>query len=196
MCQHRSAGHCAHCRITPPLSCAPCASLRKSLLQNRLEKRCKTGDEVLFAGRRAPWNCWPSRDPEEASPAARLGAGERMMAAVHRHEGTVNQVLGDGIMALFGAPIAHEDHAGAGLLCRVGHAGGHSTPRRRTPPCTGIEVQIQVGLNSGEVVVRAIGNDLHTDYSAIGQATHLAARMEQLATPGSIPPDGRDLAAR
>ena len=55
----------------------------------------------------------------------------------------------------------------------------------------GLEVQIRVGLNSGEVVVRAIGNDLHMDYSAVGQTTHLAARMEQLATPGTHPADRR-----
>jgi predicted ATPase/class 3 adenylate cyclase len=111
---------------------------------------------------------------------------QRMMDAVHHYEGTVNQVLGDGIMALFGAPVAHEDHAVRACyaalamqtaLRRYGEAVRHSH---------GLEMQIRVGLNSGEVVVRAIGNDLHMDYSAVGQTTHLAARMEQLATPGSI----------
>ena len=108
------------------------------------------------------------------------------MTAVHRYEGTVNQVMGDGIMALFGAPLAHEDHAvracyaALAMQAAIRH---YSEEVRRTH---GIEVQIRVGLNSGEVVVRAIGNDLHMDYSAIGQTTHLAARMEQLAPPGSI----------
>src|SRR3989475_172918 len=97
----------------------------------------------------------------------------------------VNQVLGDGIMALFGAPIAHEDHAlracYAALAMQecVQH---YAEEVRRTQ---GLTVQIRVGLNAGEVVVRAIGNDLHMDYSAIGQSTHLAARMEQMAIPGS-----------
>ena len=100
-----------------------------------------------------------------------------MMDAVHRFEGTVNQVLGDGIMALFGAPLAHEDHAMQDAM-RL-----YSAEVRRAH---GVEVQIRVGLNSGEVVVRAIGNDLHMDYSAIGQTTYLVACMEQLATPGSI----------
>jgi predicted ATPase len=109
-----------------------------------------------------------------------------MMEAVHRYEGTVNQVMGDGIMALFGAPLAHEDHAVR--ACYAALRMQESVKRyaegvRRTE---GIPVQIRVGLNSGEVVVRSIGSDLHMDYTAVGQTTHLAARMEQLATPGSI----------
>jgi class 3 adenylate cyclase len=109
-----------------------------------------------------------------------------MMAAVHRYEGTVNQVMGDGIMALFGAPIAHEDHAVR--ACYAALAMQHAIRRYRDEVrrVHGLEVQIRVGLNSGEVVVRAIGNDLHLDYTAVGQTTHLAARMEQLAPPGSI----------
>ena len=105
------------------------------------------------------------------------------MAAVHRYEGTVNQVMGDGIMALFGAPIAHEDHAVRGCYAALAmqEAIRPYADEVRRPQG---EIRIRVGLNSGEVVVRATGNDLHMDYSAIGQTTHLAARMEQLATPG------------
>jgi class 3 adenylate cyclase len=95
-------------------------------------------------------------------------------------------VLGDGIMALFGAPLAHEDHAlracYAALTMQTALREYTETVRRTH----GVEMRIRVGLNSGEVVVRAIGNDLHMDYSAVGQTTHLAARMEQLATPGTI----------
>ena len=108
------------------------------------------------------------------------------MAAVHRYEGTVNQVMGDGIMALFGAPIAHEDHAVRACYAAIAMQEAirrYSEDLRRAQ---GIEARIRVGLNSGEVVVRAIGNDLHMDYTAVGQTTHLAARMEQLALPGSI----------
>jgi class 3 adenylate cyclase/tetratricopeptide (TPR) repeat protein len=110
----------------------------------------------------------------------------RMMDAVHRYEGTVNQVLGDGIMALFGAPIAHEDHAlracYAALAMQTAMRDYTDAVRR----AHGLELRIRVGLNAGEVVVRTIRNDLHMDYSAVGETTHLAARMEQLATPGSI----------
>jgi class 3 adenylate cyclase/tetratricopeptide (TPR) repeat protein len=140
---------------------------------------------VLFADIKGSTELIEGLDPEEArtllDPALHA-----MMEAVHRYEGTVNQVLGDGIMALFGAPIAHEDHvvracyaalAMQATLRRYGEEVRHSH---------GLEMQIRVGLNSGVVVVRAIGNDLHMDYSAVGQTTHLAARMEQLAPPGSI----------
>src|SRR5262249_35151475 len=106
--------------------------------------------------------------------------------AVHRYEGTVNQIMGDGIMALFGAPIAHEDHAVRACYAALAMQEAIRRYSEEVRRQHGIEVQIRVGLNSGEVVVRAIGNDLHMDYSAIGQTTHLAARMEQLAPPGSI----------
>ena len=109
-----------------------------------------------------------------------------MMDAVHRYEGTVNQVLGDGIMALFGAPVAHEDHAVRACYAALAMQAAMRRYAEEVRRSHGLEMQARVGLNSGEVVVRAIGNDLHMDYSAVGQTTHLAARMEQLATPGSI----------
>jgi class 3 adenylate cyclase len=140
---------------------------------------------VLFADLKSSMELLAERDPEEARQLLDPVL-ERMMAAVHRYEGTVNQVMGDGIMALFGAPIAHEDHAVracyAALAMQAAIRSYSAEVRRRH----GLEVQSRVGLHSGEVVVRAISNDLHMDYSAIGQTTHLAARMEQLAPPGAI----------
>src|SRR5438132_5290913 len=109
-----------------------------------------------------------------------------MMDAVHRYEGTVNQVLGDGIMALFGAPVAHEDHAVRACYAALAMQAAMRRYAEEVRRSHGLEMLARVGLHSGEVVVRAIGNDLHMDYSAVGQTTHLAARMEQLATPGSI----------
>src|ERR671927_1732035 len=109
-----------------------------------------------------------------------------MMDAVHRFEGTVNQVLGDGIMALFGAPIAHEDHALRACYAALAMQAAMQPYTEDVRRTRGLELRMRVGLNSGDVVVRAIGNDLHMDYSAVGETTHLAARMEQLATPGSI----------
>jgi tetratricopeptide (TPR) repeat protein len=108
-----------------------------------------------------------------------------MMEAVHRYEGTVNQVMGDGIMALFGAPLAREDHAVRACYAALRmHAAvvRHAEELRQRQS---IDVQIRVGLNSGEVVVRSIGSDLRMDYTAVGQTTHLASRMEQLARPGT-----------
>ena len=133
-----------------------------------------------------------SGDPEEARKLLDPVL-ERMMEAVHRYEGTVNQVMGDGIMALFGAPLAHEDHAVRACYAALAM---QQAIRRYTAEVRrdhGIEVQVRVGLNSGAVVVRAIGNDLRMDYSAVGQTTHLAARMEQLATPGSTRLTGETL---
>jgi class 3 adenylate cyclase/tetratricopeptide (TPR) repeat protein len=140
---------------------------------------------VLFADLKGSMELLADRDPEEARQLLDPVL-ERMMAAVHCYEGTVNQVMGDGIMALFGAPVAHEDHAVRACYAALAMQEAirrYSAEVRRTH---GVEVQIRVGLNSGEVVVRAIGNDLHMDYSAVGQTTHLAARMEQMAMPGSI----------
>ena len=99
--------------------------------------------------------------------------------------------MGDGIMALFGAPIAHEDHAVRACYAALAMQAALRRYAEEVRRTHGLAVQIRVGLNSGEVVVRAIGNDLHMDYSAIGQTTHLAARMEQLATPGTHSADGR-----
>ena len=102
-----------------------------------------------------------------------------MMEAVYRYEGTVNQILGDGIMALFGAPIAHEDHAVRACYAALAMQAAMRRYGEEVRHTHGLEVHIRVGLNSGDVVVRAIGNDLHMDYSAVGETTHLAARMEQ-----------------
>ena len=141
---------------------------------------------VLFADLKGSMEILANRDPEEARRVLDPVL-ERMMDAVHQYEGTVNQVMGDGIMALFGAPVAREDHA-----VRAGYAAltmqkSIAEFARQHGPVDGVEVRIRVGLNSGEVVVRGIGNDLTMDYSAIGQTTHLASRMEQLAAPGSDP---------
>src|SRR2546427_5642503 len=140
---------------------------------------------VLFADLKGSTELIRDLDPEQAQ-ALLDPALHAMMDAVHRFEGTVNQVLGDGIMALFGAPVAHEDHAVRACYAALAMQAAMRRYAEEVRRTHGLAVQSRVGLNSGEVVVRAIGNDLHMDYSAIGQTTHLAARMEQLATPGSI----------
>ena len=140
---------------------------------------------VLFADVKASMELLAERDPEEArnllDPVL-----ERMMEAVHRYEGTVNQVMGDGIMALFGAPLALEDHATRACYAALAMQSAIRGDNERLRRSQGVEVQVRVGLNSGEVVVRAIGSDLRMDYTAVGQTTHLAARMEQLAASGTI----------
>src|SRR5712692_3473001 len=140
---------------------------------------------VLFADLKGSMELLADRDPEEARQLLDPVL-ERMMAAVHRYEGTVNQVMGDGIMALFGAPIAHEDHAVRACYAALAMQASVQQYAAEVQRAQGVPVQIRVGLNAGEVVVRAIGSDLHMDYTAVGQTTHLAARMEQMAMPGSI----------
>src|SRR5262245_20183403 len=140
---------------------------------------------VLFADMTGSLELLADRDPEEArrllDPVLK-----RMMEAVHRYEGTVNQVLGDGIMALFGAPLAHEDHAVRACYAALRMQEAVRQYSEEVRERAGLALSIRVGINTGDVIVRSIGNDLHMDYSAVGQTTHLAARMEQTARPGSI----------
>ncbi len=140
---------------------------------------------VLFADLKGSMELLADRDPEEARKLLDPVL-ERMMEAVHRYEGTVNQVMGDGIMALFGAPLAHEDHAVRACYAALRMQESVSRYGDEVQRSHGVPVQIRVGLNSGEVVVRSIGGDLHMDYTAVGQTTHLAARMEQIAKAGSV----------
>jgi class 3 adenylate cyclase len=137
---------------------------------------------VLFADIQDSTAFIKELDPEAAQQLLDP-ALHTMMEAVHRFEGTVNQVLGDGLMALFGAPLVHEDHAlracYAALRMQTAMQEYTETVRR----AHGIEMRLRVGLNSGEVVVRVVGTDLYMNYSAVGQTTHLAARMEQRLLP-------------
>ena len=168
-----------------PLGYTPPYLAEKILTSRRTLEGERKQVTVLFADLKGSMELLADRDPEEARQLLDPVL-ERMMAAVHRYEGTVNQVMGDGIMALFGAPLAHEDHAVRACYAALGMQAAvqqYATEVQRTH---GVPLQMRVGLNAGEVVVRAIGNDLHMDYSAIGQTTHLAARMEQMAMPGTI----------
>jgi class 3 adenylate cyclase/tetratricopeptide (TPR) repeat protein len=140
---------------------------------------------ILFADLKGSMELLADRDPEEAR-AILDPVLEHMMEAVHHYEGTVNQVMGDGIMALFGAPLTHEDHAVRACYAALRMQDSLKRYAEETRHAHGVEIQIRVGLNSGEVVVRSIGSDLRMDYTAVGQNTHLAARMEQLAPPGSV----------
>ena len=140
---------------------------------------------VLFADTKGSMELLADRDPEDARRLLEAVL-ERMIRAVHRYEGTVNQILGDGIMALFGAPLAHENHAVRACYAALGmqeDIGRYGDEMQRA---LGVPIQIRVGLNSGEVVVGSIGSDLRMEYSAVGQTTHLAARMEQMAKPASV----------
>ena len=173
----------------PPRFTSPESYTPKHLAERILTSKAALEGErkqvtVLFADLKGSMELLADRDPEEARKLLDPVL-EHMMEAVHRYEGTVNQVMGDGIMALFGAPLAHEDHAVRACYAALRMQESVDAVRRgRTPRARRARSSIRVGLNSGEVVVRAIGSDLHMDYTAVGQTTHLAARMEQLADPG------------
>jgi class 3 adenylate cyclase len=189
----RFCGQCAaplNQAAPPPKFTAPDTYTPKHLAEKILTSKAALEGErkqvtVLFADLKGSMELLADRDPEEARKLLDPVL-QRMMEAVHHYEGTVNQVMGDGIMALFGAPLAHEDHA-----VRACYAALHmqDTVKRYADGVRrqhGVTIRIRVGLNSGEVIVRAIGSDLHMDYTAVGQTTHLAARMEQIADPGAV----------
>jgi class 3 adenylate cyclase/tetratricopeptide (TPR) repeat protein len=171
-------------RSAPPETYTPRHLAQKILTSKSALEGERKQVTVLFADLKGSMELLADRDPEEArkiiDPVLEL-----MMEAVHRYEGTVNQVLGDGIMALFGAPLAHEDHATRACYAALRMQNAVARYAEDLRKRHGVDVQIRVGLNSGDVVVRSIGSDLHMDYTAVGQTTHLAARMEQLARPGA-----------
>ena len=140
---------------------------------------------VLFADVKGSLALIEHADPEDARRILDAALGV-MMDGVHRYEGTVNRVLGDGIMALFGAPIAHEDHAVRACYAALAIQRAMRIQAAELRGARGVELSARIGLHSGEVLVRAIGNDLSMDYDAIGPTVHLANRMEQLASPGTI----------
>jgi class 3 adenylate cyclase/tetratricopeptide (TPR) repeat protein len=141
---------------------------------------------VLFADIKGSMELLVDRDAETAESLLFDPVLERMIEAVHRYEGTVHRVMGDGIMALFGAPLAVEDHAVR--ACYAGLRMQETVTRYsdEVQRSHAVQVPIRVGVNSGEIVVRAIGSDLHMDFTVVGQTAHLASRMEQMARPGSV----------
>ncbi len=176
----------------PPINYTP-AHLAERIRaeQAAMEARGVTDGErktitVLFADLKGSTALIEGLDPEEAraiiDPALQL-----MMEAVHRYEGYVAQALGDGILALFGAPLAHEDHPQRALYAALRMQEEMRRYGDQVRLKHGVPLAMRVGVNTGEVVVRSIRKeDLHTDYVPVGHSTNLAARMEQMATPGSI----------
>src|SRR5579864_67238 len=186
---------CGSCGTALPGGSAAAAPVPTSYTPKHLAEKILTSKSalegerkqvtVLFADMKGSMELLlADRDPEEARKILDPVL-ERMMEAVHWYEGTVNQVMGDGIMALFGAPIGHEDHAVRACYAALRMQRRVTLYADEIQRAGGTPVQIRVGLNSGEVVVGSIGNDLHMDYTAVGQTTHLAARMERLARPGA-----------
>jgi len=172
-------------RFASPGSYTPEHIARKILTSKSALEGERKQVTVLFADLKGSLELLADRDPEDARQLLDPVL-ERMMEAVHRYEGTVNQVMGDGIMALFGAPLAQEDHAVRACYAALVMQESVRRYAAEVQRTQGIPLHVRVGLNSGEVVVRSVSSDLQIDYSAVGQTTHLAARMEQTAMPGSI----------
>jgi class 3 adenylate cyclase/tetratricopeptide (TPR) repeat protein len=174
----------------PARFASPDAYTPAHLAQRILDSRAALEGErkqvtVLFADIHGVVDVLGDRDPEELGPTFDR-MRELMMEAVHRYEGTVNQVVGDGIMALFGAPLANEDHAVRACYAALRMQAEVTAYGEQVQRSLGRPLSIRIGVNSGEVVVRSIGSDLSFTYTAVGQTVHLAARMEQMAKPGSI----------
>jgi class 3 adenylate cyclase/tetratricopeptide (TPR) repeat protein len=189
----RSARFCGGCarpvtRLAPgldrPLIPATPAHLAQRILSSRSamegERKLVT---VMFVDLIGSLELIAGRDPEQAQTILDSLLRE-MIAGVHRYEGTVNQVLGDGLMAIFGAPLAHEDHAVRAACAAFAIQDAVRTASEGR--WRDLRLQVRIGLNSGLVVIKTIENDLSIDYRAVGATTHLAARMEQIALPGTI----------
>jgi class 3 adenylate cyclase/tetratricopeptide (TPR) repeat protein len=140
---------------------------------------------VLFADISGSFALIVDRDPE-AADAILSEIMERMRDAVHRYGGTVNKMRGDGIMALFGAPRAQEDHAARACCAAVAIRNLTQQRLQETKDTPEIAVKVRIGINSGEAVVRRMTTDISVDYDAVGDVVHLASRMEQTAEPDTI----------
>jgi class 3 adenylate cyclase/tetratricopeptide (TPR) repeat protein/ribosomal protein L40E len=124
-------------------------------------------------------------DPEEVRQIVD-GCFHILMGEIHKWEGTITQFTGDGLMAIFGAPIAHEDHAQRACYAALSIQKAMVEYGEKVRKERGLDFKMRIGLNSGPVVVGSIGDDLRMDYTAIGDTTNLAARVEQSAKPGEI----------
>lgn len=187
-----SKGEPAERRATTPATYTP-AHLAERIRAQQVALEARAGQEgerktitVLFADLKGSTALLEGLDPEDArallDPALRL-----MMDAVHRYEGYVAQALGDGILALFGAPLAQEDHAQRAVYAALAMQEALQRHADVVRLRHGVALAVRIGLNTGEVVVRSIRkDDLHTDYVPVGHSINLAARMEQMAAPGSI----------
>jgi class 3 adenylate cyclase len=109
-----------------------------------------------------------------------------LMNEIHKYEGTINQFTGDGVMALFGAPVAHEDHAQRACYAALSIHKDMEEYSEKIKKDRGVDFKMRIGLNSGPVIVGSIGDDLRMDYTAVGDTTNLASRMESMAMPGNI----------
>jgi class 3 adenylate cyclase/tetratricopeptide (TPR) repeat protein len=183
---------CDRCgaRLDPEPARPPASYTPKHLADRILGSRAAIEGErkhvtVLFADCVGFTAIAEKLDPEDAH-AVMDRCFEILLAQVHRYEGTVNQFTGDGVMALFGAPLALEDAPRRAVMAALGIQRAHEVLRQELLASRGIDLRLRIGINTGLVVVGKIGNDLRMDYTAVGDTTNLAARLQALAAPGAI----------
>jgi class 3 adenylate cyclase/tetratricopeptide (TPR) repeat protein len=177
-------------RDAAPVTYTPKHLAEKILTSKSAMEGERKGVTVMFADVSGFTAMSERLDPEEVH-AIMDRAFEVILGSVHRYEGTINQFLGDGVMALFGAPIAHEDHAHAALSAALAIQEGLVPLQEEVKRTHGVDFRIRMGINTGLVVVGAIGGDLRMDYTAVGDTTNLAARLMSIAKPGQIVVTGR-----
>ncbi|MGD0663703.1 MAG: adenylate/guanylate cyclase domain-containing protein [Syntrophorhabdales bacterium] len=176
---------------TPPLDYSqPHSYTPKFLVEKILTTRSSIEGErklvtVLFADVANFTTISEKLDPEEIHQIMD-GCFKILMDEIHRYEGTINQFTGDGVMALFGAPVAHEDHAIRACYAALSIQNTLSAYGDKLRKERGVDFTMRIGLNSGPVIVGSIGDDLRMDYTAVGDTINLAARVEQAAKPGEV----------
>jgi len=195
---HTSKSFCHKCgndliRAKPalPVDCSqPQSYTPKFLADKILDTRSSIQGErklvtVLFADVANYTSISEKLDPEEVHQIM-YGCFKVLMDEIHRYEGTIDKFMGDGVMALFGAPVAHEDHAQRACYAALAIQKAIGEYGEKIEENNGVEFKIRVGIDSGQVIVGSVGNDLKMDYTAIGDPVNLASRMEGLAEPGTI----------
>lgn len=177
--------------ITPPIDYAqPKSYTPKFMAEKILTTRSSIEGErklvtVLFADVANYTAISENLDPEEVHRIMD-GCFKILMDEIHKYEGTINQFTGDGVMALFGAPLAHEDHAQRSCYSALSIQKAMVEYGENIKKDCGAEFRMRIGLNSGPVIVGSIGDDLRMDYTAVGDTTNLAARIQQAARPGQV----------
>lgn len=169
----------------PPLAYTPRHLVEKILAPRSALEGERKQVTVLFADTAGFTALAQGLDPEVVHEVMDHCFG-LLTAEAHRFEGTINQYTGDGIMALFGIPLAHEDSPRRAVHAALGMQRALRTFSRELQAQRGVRVQMRIGLNTGLVVVGKIGDDLRMDYTAAGDTTNLAARLQQLAEPGTV----------